>query len=143
MSVLMCAVIIGLSIADLLVLQTGNSAIGLPFIPHSIVAAASITGAIGIAAVVLHKKENLLLPLAAVTFYSLVLTVGGLIVLTGFSTSPFIALWMVVTIFAGMFGKNGIGVVAVFAHGYLAISIAAGDKVLPKELVVFALAVEL
>jgi len=54
-----------------------------------------------------------------VAFLLFALTTGVLIVGTGGASSPFIALWMVVAIFAGVFGLMGLGPLLLAVTGYL------------------------
>lgn len=115
----------------------------LPLVPMPVIVSAAVTALFGIATIALSKREHLLYPMAMISYFALTLTVGALVVLTGFTSSPFIALWMLISVFAGTFGVRGIGAVAVIANGFVAIALASGERFSSNELVVFALAAEL
>lgn len=65
--------------------------------------------------------KNVLLPVTA--YATLVLTTGVLISHTGGEQSPYIVLWMMVAVFAGLFGVASILLMAVVANIYAAILI--------------------
>lgn len=52
--------------------------------------------------------KKAVLPASLVVYFLLVATVSGLIVTTGGATSPFIALWMLVAVFSGIFSLWGL-----------------------------------
>ncbi len=84
---------------------------------------ASLTAAISIVTYLWIPKKTTMQ--AALTVYLLLAaTAAGLIITTGGTTSPFIALWMLVTVFAGVFGVWGllpilIGISSFVAAEYL------------------------
>jgi len=52
--------------------------------------------------------KKAILPAALLIYFLLAATAGGLIATTGGATSPFIALWMLVAVFSGIFGIWGL-----------------------------------
>jgi PAS domain S-box-containing protein len=75
----------------------------------------------------------------------LLLSAASAIILanTGVIDSPFIALWMLLSVFAGMFGLYGLLPLFLAANGYLAYQFAADTPLSNNELMVFLLAAEL
>lgn len=77
---------------------------------------------------------------AGLTVYLLLtITAAGLIYTTGGATSPFIALWMLVTVFAGIFGVFGLLPILIAISAFIASSYLAGELG-PELLVVVAFA---
>ena len=64
---------------------------------------------------------------AAILLYSLgVIATGWLVIASGGILSPFIALWMAVSVFAGLFGMQGLGAILALVNIYLVASILSG-----------------
>lgn len=64
---------------------------------------------------------------AYAAYILLVATTGMLVINTGGGTSPFVALWMITTIFAGLFGTASIVVLFVVINAYLLYLLVTGD----------------
>jgi PAS domain S-box-containing protein len=58
-------------------------------------------------------------------------------------SSPFIALWMIISVFAGVFGLAGIVPLFLMVNGYLAYQFGTGAEVSRNDVVVYILAAEL
>lgn len=81
---------------------SGSLLIGIPiFVMASLTALVSVV-------LYLWTPKKATLPASMVVYFLLAATVAGLIVTTGGATSLFIALWMLVAIFAGIFGVWGL-----------------------------------
>lgn len=72
----------------------------------------------------------------------MVATVGLLIVTTGSATSPYVSLWMLLSLFSGLFGLWGLLTVFIPANSLLAYSALASHGLNGEQLLVFFLAVE-
>lgn len=68
---------------------------------------ASVTALVSIVTYIWIPKKTIL-PASLLVYFLLAATVAGFIVTTGGITSPFIALWMLVAIFSGIFGVWGL-----------------------------------
>lgn len=73
------------------------------FVPLPAVIMAGITVALSIAAYLIGR-ERAPFKLALLTYVSTALTVAALLIWTGGAWSPFVALWLLVGVFAGLFG---------------------------------------
>ncbi len=78
--------------------------------------------------------KKAILPAALLIYFLLAATAGGLIVTTGGATSPFIALWMLVAVFSGIFGIWGLIPILVAVGTFVAAEYLKGQ--LSAELIV-------
>lgn len=78
--------------------------------------------------------KKAILPAALLIYFLLAATAGGLIVTTGGVTSPFIALWMLVAVFSGIFGIWGLIPILVAVGAFVAAEYLKGQ--LGAELIV-------
>jgi len=86
----------------------GDVAVSQPFIVTvPILLLASLTSIISFVSYLWIPKKAIL-PSSLVVYLLLTATAAGLIVTTGGTSSPFIALWMLVAVFAGIFGVWGL-----------------------------------
>lgn len=109
-------------------------------VPLPALVGAILTAVASLAAYLMsHKRQVDLLIL--VSYLLLAATTLTLIYSTGHTLSPFIALWMLISIFAGLFGVWGLAPMAGLANGYL-VFLYLKQMLLPEQLVVFALAFE-
>ncbi|MCK9623103.1 MAG: PAS domain-containing protein, partial [Methylobacter sp.] len=86
----------------------GDVAVSQPFIVTvPILLLASLTSVISFVSYLWIPKKAIL-PSSLIVYLLLTATAAGLIVTTGGTSSPFIALWMLVAVFAGIFGVWGL-----------------------------------
>ncbi len=111
------------------------------FITPTVAGLAALTT---ILAVVLHIKtpKKYTFHLSAALYGLLVLTTGTLIIQSDGVHSPFIALWMAVSVFAGLYGLYGIGAVLVLVNAYL-VYIFTTSGIAREDIIVAAIAGEL
>ncbi len=69
---------------------------------------ASLTTIVGVVFYIWYPKKPVAFPYSLIVYLLLTASAGGLIVTTGGASSPFLALWMLVAIFAGLFGIWGL-----------------------------------
>lgn len=82
--------------------------------------------ATAVIALIFHfwTPQKLLLPFSIFIYSLLVFTTGTLAVQSGGVTSPFIAIWMAVSVFAGLYGMYGLGALIALINLYLIYSFA-------------------
>jgi PAS domain S-box-containing protein len=82
--------------------------------------------------------------IALCTYLLLAATTSVLLQASGITSSPFIALGMIILVFAGLFGLSGLGIMAVVVNGYLAFDLLAAHQSLgtTQHLIIFALGYE-
>ena len=85
------------------------------------------------------SPRKLLFPLAYLQYVALLSLVGYLMYTTGGASSSFIALWLMVVIFASVFGVIGQSTVLVFAMGYAAYLISQTSEIPVEPLVIIGL----
>lgn len=85
------------------------------------------------------RTEQLSFPLAFAAYMGLVLTAGTIVIETGNTGSPFIALWMLAAVFSGLFGILGLITLTVLSSGYLVYLLTAVSTS-REELIMFSLA---
>jgi len=105
---------------------------------------AALAAAVASAAVILYfwTPKKLVMPAAATLYALLILTTGMLVVESGGIDSPFIALWMAVSVFAGLFGLYGIGAVLLIVNMYIIYNFF-GQNLTREDLIVCVIAGEL
>jgi PAS domain S-box-containing protein len=79
---------------------------------------------------------------SAIIYFALVAAIGMLVVKSGGISSPFIALWMGVSVFSGIFGLYGIVVMLLLVNAYIAYSFF-GQTLEQEQIIFSALAGEL
>ena len=94
---------------------------------------ASLTAFMSIVSYLWIPKKAIL-PAALLIYFLLTATAGGLIATTGGATSPFIALWMLVAVFSGIFGIWGLIPILVAVGSFVAAEYLNGQ--LTAELIV-------
>lgn len=88
--------------------------------------------------------KEYIVPVAIAVYGLLATTVGLLVIDTGFTTSPFIALWMLISLFAGLFGLYVLSIVAVVINSYLLADLVFLHTINNTEqFIIFLLAYEL
>jgi PAS domain S-box-containing protein len=81
---------------------------------------------------------------AVVVYLGLVFTVGLLLALTDLSRSPFIALWLLVSVFAGLFGRRMLIGLFLLVNAFLALAVVLLHVIdLRQDLLIIVLAYEL
>ena len=111
-------------------------------VPGPAAALAAITAIVSLAAYVWAPARYLFI-LAFGTYLLLVVTSGVLIGLTGQGRSPYIALWMILAVFAGLFGAWGLISVFLITNGAFILSLMLNPMQLTSnQLVIFFLASE-
>jgi PAS domain S-box-containing protein len=88
------------------------------YVPVTAAIFAAFNGAISLAAYFLARKK-ISFYMALTAYASTFLTITVLILLTGAAWSPFVALWLLIGVFAGMFGWWALIGLIVVANGYL------------------------
>lgn len=78
-----------------------------------------------------------------IAFSLLTLATAWLLLQSGALGSPYIALWMLLSVLAGVFGLRGLVVVGLLGHAYLAWMLLTGQSELATQWTHFVLAVEL
>lgn len=111
----------------------------VPFITAGL---AFVVGVAGIGAYAFAPREKLA-QYTQVVYIGLLVTVGSLLALTHPLTSPFVALWILGCVFAGLFGTRLLISLFVLVNAYLLIAtIGLGRLSSPSELVLFIFAYE-
>ncbi|MGK2896363.1 MAG: hypothetical protein ACSLEY_02075, partial [Candidatus Saccharimonadales bacterium] len=105
-------------------------------IPGWIIALCIITGVASFLAYI-WITGRYLFSTALGIFLLLSITIGALTYTTGGSTSPFVGLWVVLTVFSGMFGFWGLGPMAISLLGYLGYLFYTSEQITPTEIVLF------
>lgn len=95
-------------------------------------------------AVVFHfwSPKKFIVALSASIYGLLVITTGLLVIESGGANSPFIALWMAVSVFAGLYGIYGLGTVLALVNFYIIASFLGGTMT-REDLVAAVIAGEL
>ncbi|EDK72754.1 putative PAS/PAC sensor protein [candidate division TM7 genomosp. GTL1] len=91
------------------------------------------------------RPKKHLYKVALAIYILLAITTGALLYSSGMTSSPFIALGMIILVFAGLFGLTGLGLMFVLVNGYLAFDLLILHKALEssQQLIVFALGYEI
>lgn len=113
----------------------------LPVINRTTAIAAAIAFLVGLASYLWTPKKYIFWG-SYVSFIVLGITSGVLILNTGGSASPFVALWMVIALFAGVFGYYGLIPLFIAITAYLLLQFTNGNAA-HKEMVTLILAGEL
>ncbi|HSE61501.1 MAG TPA: ATP-binding protein [Candidatus Saccharimonadales bacterium] len=104
-------------------------------VPFVVAVFAAFNAALSMAAYYLARKQiSFYMALAA--YMSTFMTISVLILLTGGGWSPFIALWLLIGVFSGVFGWWAIIALAIIANGYLAYQLFFAGKVLGIDRIV-------
>lgn len=105
---------------------------------------AIMAGVVAACAVVFHfwAPKKFILPLSATVYGLLVVTAGTLVIQSGGLDSPFIALWMAVSVFAGLYGMYGLGIVFGLVNLYIIYGAVTGS-IAREDLIIAAIAGEL
>lgn len=121
-------------------ISSGTLAGAEHILPLHIAVAAGAIAIASAAAYFLAPREKL----SSVTisiYLGLVTTIGLLVATTDPITSPFIALWMLVTIFAGLFGWRLVAFLAAATSAYMVIGVSYFHSIdIKKDLLIFFLA---
>lgn len=106
--------------------------------------AALLAGITVVTAIVFYfwTPAKLLFWLSAALYALLVITTGTLVVQSDGVHSPFIALWMAVSVFAGLYGIYGLGAVLLLVNVYLVYVFATG-AIAKEDIIMAAIAAEL
>lgn len=81
--------------------------------------------------------------ITATIYLGLLATIGILVATTDPVSSPFIGLWMLVSVFCGFFGWRIVAVVATVVFLYLIVSLVFKLNIYPQDILLFLLAYEL
>ncbi len=128
----------GLSFASLGINNSSQFIIPLP-----VAACAVIVALMSLAAYFAAPRQKLG-QVTVIIYSSLVFTVGLLLVLTGISQSPFIALWLLVSVFAGLFGLRMLLALLIAVNAYLLTALfVLRTASIEQDLLVLGLAYEL
>ncbi|MCA9339161.1 PAS domain S-box protein [Candidatus Saccharibacteria bacterium] len=112
-------------------------------VPFYVAILAGVTAALSFVGRQWIAKEYIV-PVAIAVYGLLATTTGLLVIDTGFTTSPFIALWMLIGLFAGLFGLYVLSIVAVVINGYLLADLVFLHTINNTEqFIIFLLAYEL
>lgn len=101
---------------------------------------AGCTAFAAMVAYIFTPKKQTLIP-SLILYLLLVATTANLVMSTGETASPFIALWIAVALFAGVFSYTGLGIMLVVGGSYMAYAIfnnATTDSLLIAALAAFA-----
>ncbi|HEX6462015.1 MAG TPA: ATP-binding protein [Candidatus Saccharimonadales bacterium] len=110
----------------------------------AVAAGAAGLNAIIAAVAIFYRNDEHLNIWAIIAFGLLVATTALLILTTGGIASPYVALWILVATFAGLFGLPGLLVLGLLANGYIAWQFMAPQPGLTNDrLLMFALASDL
>ena len=123
-------------------LVSDDHATGNLLVPLPVAILAGLTGLIGLGSY-LWTSQKYMHMVAFVNYVLLAITTAVLILLTGQLDSPYLVLWMLLTIFAGLFGVWGMIFVFVAVNGMLTYNFFFDPAVLSREfLIVYLLALE-
>ena len=102
---------------------------------------AGLAGIVAIAAIVCYfwTPKDKLIPFSAGLYSLLVVTTGLLVVQSGGVGSPFVAVWMAVSVFAGLYGLYGLAGITVAVNLYIAYSLFSG-QIIRTDIIVAAIA---
>jgi hypothetical protein len=89
-------------------------------IPLPVFVLACVTALSSLIGYMLHVSQKPSYILSLVSYLLLGATVSLLVLETGGIASPFIALWMLLAVFVGLFGTLGLALAFVAVNGYLA-----------------------
>jgi PAS domain S-box-containing protein len=131
-------IIIILYAADTFLLTKNSQNI---FVPTPAAIIAGITALISLISYV-RTPQTLLYTAAGINFTLLSITIAMLILLTGEIHSPYIALWMLVVIFSGVFGVAGLLTMFAVSNIWLLYAIITGARATPQDIFVVILATE-
>lgn len=81
--------------------------------------------------------KKFIVTLSASIYGLLILTTGMLVVQSGGVNSPFIALWMTVSVFAGLYGIYGLGIVTALVNIYIIFNFFGGDMTRESIVITF------
>lgn len=95
------------------------------FVPDIVVVMAAATAVYSIVAYIFVRGERAHIT-GLVAFSALCITVTTLVCLTGNVHSPFIAMWLVIGVFSGLFGRAMLLIFAIVANSYGAYLLATG-----------------
>lgn len=103
-----------------------------------------MAGIVAVCAVVFHfwSPKKFIVPLSATVYGLVVITAGTLVIQSGGISSPFIALWMAVSVFAGLYGMYGLGIVFGLVNLYIIYGAVTGS-IAREDLIIAAIAGEL
>ena len=120
----------------------GNNVVGESLlVPFPALIGAILTAVASLIAYLMSSKRQID-TLILVSYLMLCVTTLALIYDTGNTASPFIALWMLLSIFAGLFGGWGLIPVALMSNGYLGY-LYMNHLLFQEQLVIFILAFEI
>lgn len=112
-------------------------------IPIASFALASVGTLFSVISLLLHKKEQWFYPLALVNYILISITATSLIMLTGQVDSPFVALCLLILVFAGMFGGWVLVGYAVLANLFIAWHVFLNGPIAgPEEIIKLLLIME-
>lgn len=96
---------------------------------------------VAVAAVVCYfwTPKDKLIPFSASLYGLLVITTGLLVAQSGGVGSPFVAVWMAVSVFAGLYGVYGLAGITVAVNLYIAYSLFSG-QIIRTDIIVAAIA---
>lgn len=100
-----------------------------------------LAGLVAVAAIVCYfwTPKDKLIPFSAGLYSLLVITTGLLVVQSGGVGSPFVAVWMAVSVFAGLYGLYGLAGITVAVNLYIAYSLFSGE-IIRTDIIVAAIA---
>lgn len=112
-------------------------------IPNSVFSLAIGTAVVSAISYKIPIKANYIYSAALLNYYLLAATAGYLVLSTGQSASPYIAVWMLVAVFAGLFGAVGLGSVLIVSNAVIAYLIYMQGDIIRHHAIVYLLAAEL
>jgi PAS domain S-box-containing protein len=137
---LISLVVLSIFAAGILFLEEGATSSLLVPLPAAI--AAGITAVISFISYILAPQKYLY-QLAFINYLLLAATTGLLIALTGEIRSPYLVLWMLLSIFAGLFGRLGLGLIFAAVNLALAYEFFASSAALTRDtILIYLLALE-
>lgn len=120
----------------------GNPSLSSLFYVSHVTAGLAAAVAVLSAGLYFWTPKKLIIVLSAIVYGLLVLTTGLLVIQSGGVNSPFIALWMAVSVFAGLYGIYGIGAVFTLINIYIVYGFIGGG-ITKDDLIVAVIAGEL
>ena len=97
------------------------------FVPDIVLVLASATAVYSLSAYILVKDKKAQIT-GLIAFAAMCITVTVLIGMTGSLHSPFVALWLLIAVFSGLFGAIMLGTFALVGNTYAILQIAAGAE---------------
>ncbi len=142
-TLLLSAIVIGLYGAATTLAQDTAVVGDHMLIPPIAAILAGITLVVSLIGLLAPIPQKFIYPMALLSYILLGSTAAYLIINSGAINSPFIAFWMLLAVFSGMFGLLGITLAALAVNGYLILEALLGTMPGKDQLITIALAGEL